>query len=57
MQQSVFGVKKEMDIESRIKAVQDAWDSSNPDCRFKVRLCFWEVLDMRADLRNVVLFL
>ncbi|KAL0255937.1 hypothetical protein I308_100748 [Cryptococcus tetragattii IND107] len=35
MQQSVFGVKKEMDIESRIKAVQDAWDSSNPDCRFK----------------------
>ncbi|KIR80524.1 hypothetical protein I306_02502 [Cryptococcus gattii EJB2] len=35
MQQSVFGVKKEMDIESRIKAVQDAWDTSNPDCRFK----------------------
>ncbi|KGB75147.2 hypothetical protein CNBG_0985 [Cryptococcus deuterogattii R265] len=35
MQQSVFGVKKEMDIESRIKAVQDAWDSSHPDCRFK----------------------
>lgn len=40
MQQSVFGVKKEMDIESRIKAVQDAWDSSHPDCRFKVRLFF-----------------
>lgn len=38
MQQSVFGVKKEMDIESRIKAVQDAWDSSHPDCRFKVCL-------------------
>lgn len=35
MQQSVFGVKKEMDIESRIKAVQNAWDTSSPDCRFK----------------------
>ncbi|WVN89401.1 uncharacterized protein L203_104624 [Cryptococcus depauperatus CBS 7841] len=30
--------RKDMDIESRIKYVQDAWDSSNPSCRFK---CFF----------------
>ncbi|ODO08713.1 hypothetical protein L198_00446 [Cryptococcus wingfieldii CBS 7118] len=33
--QSMFGVKKEQDIESRIRAVQNAWDSASPECRFK----------------------
>ncbi|ODN79652.1 hypothetical protein L202_03592 [Cryptococcus amylolentus CBS 6039] len=33
--QSMFGVKKEQDIESRIRTVQNAWDSASPECRFK----------------------
>ncbi|WVQ75991.1 hypothetical protein IAR50_005627 [Cryptococcus sp. DSM 104548] len=33
--QSMFGAKKEQDIESRIRAVQNAWDSASPECRFK----------------------
>ncbi|WWD21523.1 hypothetical protein CI109_106009 [Kwoniella shandongensis] len=30
-----FGIKQEVDIETRIKNVQSAWDTNNPDCRFK----------------------
>ncbi|OCF45841.1 hypothetical protein I317_00329 [Kwoniella heveanensis CBS 569] len=30
-----FGVKQEVDIETRIKMVQNAWDTNSPDCRFK----------------------
>ncbi|KAK8847439.1 hypothetical protein IAR55_005297 [Kwoniella newhampshirensis] len=30
-----FGIKQEVDIETKIKNVQNAWDSNSPDCRFK----------------------
>ncbi|WVF69755.1 hypothetical protein IAT40_004534 [Kwoniella sp. CBS 6097] len=30
-----FGVKQELDIETRIKMVQNAWDTNSLDCRFK----------------------
>ncbi|ORX33944.1 nucleoporin complex subunit 54-domain-containing protein [Kockovaella imperatae] len=35
MNASVAGSKHELDIESRMMAVKNAWDSASPECRFK----------------------